>query len=77
MSQMPLMLVGIREEDKLPYGLLGKIENSPEFKYDPELQIGNTITMGETAPTTTSQVASTTGFLNTDSDESNDDEGKD
>jgi len=77
MSKIPLMLVGIREEDKLPYGKLDKVENLSGFEYDSKLQVGNTITMGETKPTTTSQVATTTGVLNRDSDESNDDEGTD
>lgn len=33
--------------------------------------------LGDTSPTTTSSVAGTTGIINTDSDESNDDEGTD
>ena len=49
-----------------------------KWDYDPQTQVSSLIEMGgPSEPTTTSSVADTTGIINTDSDNSNDDKGTD
>ena len=72
----------------LPFGMLHQermdvsvrgYETHPEtWKYDPYTQVSELLRMGgKTEPTTTSSVAGTTGVINKDSDEDNDDKGTD
>ncbi|MBD2545463.1 hypothetical protein [Planktothricoides raciborskii] len=49
-----------------------------QWDYNPKTQVSSLIEMGgPSEPTTTSSVAGTTGLINTDSDNSNDDKGTD
>ncbi|KOR38545.1 hypothetical protein AM228_00795 [Planktothricoides sp. SR001] len=49
-----------------------------QWDYNPKTQVSSLIEMGgPSEPTTTSLVAKTTGTINRDSDESNDDKGTD
>jgi len=78
MSKVPLILIDVEESKKIPFKeKKALILETEDFKYDPKSQTGNIIRMGPTKPTTTSRVAGTTGVINTDADESNDDEGTD
>jgi len=73
------MPFGLLHRDATPMTKRGYGVYPSVFDYDPQAQIvkSTSIHRGPTEPTTTSQVAGTTGFLNSDSDEANDDKGKD
>ena len=78
MSNLPLILIGVKEENKLHHNVKDiVIKQLDGFNYDAISQIGNTIRMGESEPTTKSLVAGTTGAFGGDDDTSKDDTGTD
>jgi hypothetical protein len=87
---MPMLLVGLDKEEVPVYPSVSSEEwiydpveqtsnmlDIIEKEALEKTNISCTGFFGDSAPTTTSPVAGTTGFIHTDSDESNDDEGTD
>ena len=68
---------GITYIDDIPNDERGYDSIPNDWSYNPETQTSNLLYMGESSPTTRSQVGGTTGFIGTDSDEANDDKGSD
>ena len=81
MSNLPLMLIGVKEGNKLHYNVKDLIiKQFDSFNYDAISQTSNSIRMGESKPTTKSLVGGTTGdlpFSRGDDDMSKDDTGTD
>ncbi len=79
MSQVEVLPFGLLHRDRTPMADRGYEEYPSIVSYDPKTQISvfNPRAGGPTTPTTRSLVAGTTGIINTDSDESNDDKGTD
>lgn len=74
-TQTPFGLLEIQEVEMIERGY---VPYPDKIIYDPVTQVTNLLNMGgKTEPTTTSQCADTSGILNRDSDEANDDTGTD
>jgi hypothetical protein len=70
--------IGMLKQESMPMNERGYTCVPDDWDYDPSSQVSSLYRMGgKTEPTTNSLVANTTGVINSDSDESNDDKGTD
>ena len=77
-TQKPGLPFGMLYRDTVPAHMRGYEPYPESWDYDPVSQVSDLLRMGgETEPTTVSRCADTTGVFNNDSDDANDDKGKD